>query len=302
MYNMLMTAGSGNWNSPTWVMSSDRFLEYTNQALVPRFSSLSDTVVDELKGMPALFTYERYLGEPARVGRITEIQRRLTEIKITLALDPTVPAIQPALLEGLYWDLDIDKKYEVNRTHWAIKEVDLLKVLKSANIVVASQLLPQARPPKVFLSYSWDSPEHRQWVAGLGVLLRQRGIDVTLDQWHVRGGEDLAAFMERSIRESDRVLVICTENYVDKAMRRNGGVGFEHMMVTGELMQNVGSTKFIPIVRQSRESPVLPAELSTRLYFNLKDGPNQSQELDALAREIHDVRIPLPPLGPNPYV
>ena len=33
------------------------------------------------------------------------------------------------------------------------KEVDLLKVLKSANIVVASQLLPQARPPKVFLSY-----------------------------------------------------------------------------------------------------------------------------------------------------
>ena len=42
----------------------------------------------------------------------------------------------------------------------------------------------------------------------------------------------------------------------------------------------------MPIVRQSRESPVLPAELSTRLYFNLKDGPNQSQELDALAGEI----------------
>ena len=193
--------------------------------------SMSDSVVEELKSLPTLFTYEKFVGEPARVGRITEIQRRARELKITLALDPTVPPIQPPVLEKLYNDLDIEPKVEVHRTHWAVKEVDLVRVLKSAGIVTAERLLPQPRPPKVFISYSWDSPEHRQWVAQLGGYLRQCGIDVTLDQWHVRYGEDLAAFMERSVREADRVLVICTESYVDKASRRTRGVGYELLMV-----------------------------------------------------------------------
>lgn len=301
MYNMLMTAIGGDWNNPTWVLSTDRFLEHTNEAIASRYRSMSDSVVEELKSLPTLFTYEKFVGEPARVGRITEIQRRARELKITLALDPTVPPIQPPLLEKLYSDLDIEPKAEVHRTHWAVKEVDLARVLKSAGIVTAERLLPQPRPPKVFISYSWDSPEHRQWVTQLGGYLRQCGIDVTLDQWHVRYGEDLAAFMERSVREADRVLVICTERYVDKASRRTGGVGYELLMVTGELMQNVGTAKFIPVVRQSTTPHRLPAELRTRMYFDLGDGQQYAQQMQELVRELHDVRIPIPPIGANPY-
>jgi hypothetical protein len=300
MYNLLMTAASGTWNSPTWVISTDRFLEYTNKVVASKFSSLTDDVVEELKGMPTLFTYEKYLEEAALVGRITEIQRRLSEIKITLAIDSSVNPIPHQILETILWDLDIEPKYEVNRTHWSIKEVDLPSVLKKAGLVTTQMFSPQPRPPKVFLSYSWDSPEHRQWVAWFGATLRQRGIDVILDQWHVRGGEDVAAFMERSIRESDRVLVICTDMYVEKALSRRGGVGFEHMIVTGELMQNVGTSKFIPIVRQTSEIK-LPAELRSRFYFDLADGPSQSSIIEALTKELHNVRIPVPPLGPNPY-
>jgi TIR domain len=302
MYNMLMTARGGDWNNPTWVLAADRFLEHTNEAIASRYRSMSDAVVEELKGLPTLFTYERFVGEPARVGRITEIQRRTREIKISLALDASVPPIQMNTLQNLYDDLDIDPKYEVNRTHWAIKEVDLVGVLRKAGIVTAERLLPQARPPKVFISYSWDSPEHRQWVATLGGYLRQCGIDVTLDQWHVRYGEDLAAFMERSLREADRVLVICTEAYVEKAARRTGGVGYELLMVTGELMQNVGTSKFIPVVRQSTTPPRLLPELSTRLFFDLTDGPEYQQQLQTLVRELHDLRIPIPPIGPNPFL
>ncbi len=302
MYNMLMTARGGDWNNPTWVLSTDRFLEHTNDAIAARYRSMSDAVVEELKGLPALFTYERFVAEPACVGRITEIQRRTSEIKITLALDPSVPPIQMSTLETLYNELDIDPKYEVNRTHWAIKEVDLAGVLKGAGIVTTERLLPQARPPKVFISYSWDSPEHRQWVAALGGYLRQCGIDVTLDQWHVRYGEDLAAFMERSLREADRVLVICTETYAEKAARRTGGVGYELLMVTGELMQNVGTAKFIPVVRQSHTPPRLLPELSTRLFFDLADGPQYAQQLEILVRELHDVRIAIPPIGINPFI
>jgi TIR domain len=120
----------------------------------------------------------------------------------------------------------------------------------------------------VFISYSWDSPEHRVWVAQLGGYLRQNGIDVLLDQWHVGYGEDLARFMERAVQESDRVLVICTANYVEKAAGRKGGVGYELTMVTSELIGNADTAKFIPIVVQNSPVPKLPAVLATRRYFD----------------------------------
>ena len=45
--------------------------------------------------------------------------------------------------------------------------------------------------PKVFISYSYDTPEHKQWVSELGAKLRRKGVEVILDQWHLRLGDDL---------------------------------------------------------------------------------------------------------------
>lgn len=302
MYNLLMTAGEDDWNSPTWSISTGRYLEHTVQMLRNRFESLSQDAVQQLKQMPTLFAYEDFRDLPARVGRITEIQQLHHELRITLAVDPAVAPIPQSVLRTIYHDLDVNtRNLEHCRTHWAIKDVDLVDVLTRANLLNRSQLPPQPRPPKVFISYSWDSPEHRQWVASLAGTLRSNGIDATLDQWHVRGGEDLAGFMERSIREADRVLVICTEAYVERALGRQGGVGYEHTMVTGELMRNVGTSKFIPIVRQSGSTVVLPTELNTRLHFNLGPGTDYSSQLQALIRDLHNVQTPIPPLGPNPF-
>ncbi|WP_371919426.1 toll/interleukin-1 receptor domain-containing protein [Pseudomonas sp. URIL14HWK12:I12] len=180
--------------------------------------------------------------------------------------------------------------------------MDLPTVLAEHNLSGNARLLPQPRPPKVFVSYSWDSPEHRQWVAHLAATLRSNGIDAILDQWHVRGGEDLAAFMDRSLREADRVLVICTEGYYQRAVARQGGVGYEHTMVTGELMRDVGSNKFIPIVRQSGYQTQVPPELSGRLRYDLAPGPNYAAQLETLIRDLHNVPTPIPPLGLNPYL
>jgi len=42
-------------------------------------------------------------------------------------------------------------------------------------------------PPKVFISYSHDSLEHKQWVHKVAVRLRESGIDAILDQWDLIG-------------------------------------------------------------------------------------------------------------------
>jgi hypothetical protein len=67
-----------------------------------------------------------------------------------------------------------------------------------------------AEPPKVFISYSHDSDDHKAWVRKLAEDLRLNGVDATIDQWEVGPGTDLVAFMEREVTTSDRVVVICT--------------------------------------------------------------------------------------------
>src|SRR5690349_20366624 len=99
----------------------------------------------------------------------------------------------------------------------------------------------RANPPKAFISYSHDTTDHRAWVERLATDLRSStAIDVTLDRWHLRPGEDLATFMERGVRDAERVVVVCSSDYVQKAEQRVGGAGYESLLVTAELVATQG--------------------------------------------------------------
>ena len=301
MYNLLMTAESGAWQRPTWTIPSGRLFEHTHDAIKARFVSMDDRAIADLMGLPALFAYERYNREPARVGRITSIQRRASEIAISWSPDPQVAPIPPEVLETLLTELDIGK-YEVNRTHWAVKDVDLGHVLQFSGLAATPVFPAQPAPPKVFISYKWGSPERNQWVAGLAATLRQNGIEAILDQWHLRVGQDMAAFMASNLRDCDRVVIIYTEDYVGRIEGgTTGGVAYEHMLITGELMQQVGTLKFVPVVRQDTNPPRLPVEMRGRWHVNLADGPTYQNQLELLLRELHNVPRPIPPLGQNPF-
>ena len=63
--------------------------------------------------------------------------------------------------------------------------------------------------------------------------------------------------MEPSLIEADRVLMICTSPYVHRANDGKGGVGYEAMIVTAELVKDLGISKFIPILRQAEGQKVL---------------------------------------------
>jgi hypothetical protein len=52
-------------------------------------------------------------------------------------------------------------------------------------------------------------------------------VDVALDEWEVRPGDQLPHFMERSIRDADFVLCICTPRYKERFDARQGGAGYE---------------------------------------------------------------------------
>ena len=158
-----------------------------------------------------------------------------------------------------------------------------------------------AEHPKVFISYSHDSPEHKQWVLELGAKLRHNGVDVMLDQWALRPGADFTRFMEHGIRDFDRVLVICTDNYVRKANDREGGVGYELQIVTTELVADLGIDKFIPIIRQASEKKKAPTCLGARVYIDFTDKSQFEEKFEELLRELYDVPVvEKPPLGEKP--
>ena len=156
--------------------------------------------------------------------------------------------------------------------------------------------------PTVFISYSHDSPEHKRWVQELASSLLEGGVDVKLDQWDLSYGDDVPKYMEKSVNDADRVLMICTDQYVHKADEGEGGVGYEAMIVTGELIKNLGTSKFIPIVKQESKTPILPKSVSTRFYINLSDNGKYNEEFDSLLRELHEEPASKkPPIGKNPF-
>jgi hypothetical protein len=155
---------------------------------------------------------------------------------------------------------------------------------------------------RVFLSYSHDSEAHRAWVRLLAGRLRQGGVEVTLDQWDLPSGADVVRFMELGIRDADRVLMVCTANYVAKAEERNGGAGYEGMIVTGHVARATDKIKFVPIVRDHAGEPLVPAFLGQRLWLDFRDDGLFEHRLEELLRELHGApRYPKPPLGRNPF-
>jgi hypothetical protein len=75
-----------------------------------------------------------------------------------------------------------------------------------------------SEPPKVLLSYSHDSPEHAQRVLELANHLRADGIDCTIDQYVVAPAEGWPRWMDKQIRNSDFVVMVCTETYYQRVM------------------------------------------------------------------------------------
>lgn len=146
----------------------------------------------------------------------------------------------------------------------------------------------EEQQPMVFMSYSHDSPQHKQWVAKLAARLREEGgANVIIDQWDTEPGDDLVKFMEKGVRDADRVLMVCTTSYVQKANDGRGGVGYEAMVVTGELVRDLGTSKFIPVIPPENVEAVVPTCVSTRRFVDMRNAERVDAGFDEIVEALH---------------
>lgn len=162
-------------------------------------------------------------------------------------------------------------------------------------------ILEEARPnPKVFISYTWESKEHVEWVRGLSTRLRADGVVVTLDQWELQPGDRMQLFMETAVRENDFVLVVCTPKYKIKSDNREGGAGYEGDIMTGEIGTGANHRKFIPILRLGPWVEAAPSWLVGKYHVNLSNTPYDESNYRDLLTTLHGRREVAPPIGPVP--
>ena len=159
--------------------------------------------------------------------------------------------------------------------------------------------------PKLFFSYSWTSPDHEQWVLNLASDLRESGVDVILDKWDLKEGQDADVFMEKIVTDPliKKVALVCDRGYTEKADNRKGGVGTETQIITPEIYQKADQNKFVAIIaeRDDHGKAYVPVYYKSRKYIDLSDSDLYSKNFEQFLRWIYDKPFyEKPDLGSKP--
>ncbi|MCF6403731.1 toll/interleukin-1 receptor domain-containing protein [Chitinophaga filiformis] len=160
---------------------------------------------------------------------------------------------------------------------------------------------PQIDALIVFISYSWDDEPHKAWILNLANKLTQSGIHVILDRYDLRAGSNMTRFMEQAVIKADRVLLIMTPTYKEKADDRKGGVGYESSIISQQIYEDQDSEKFIPVIRKGTFKDASPTFIKHLISHNMTDDSKFEKDFEELLRVIYDQPVIIrPPLGKKP--
>lgn len=159
-------------------------------------------------------------------------------------------------------------------------------------------------PTTAFVSYSHDSPSHSKRVLALSDRLRSEGIDCRIDQYEMAPPEGWPAWMDRMIRDSDYVLVVCTEVYHRRVsgMEEPGvgkGAKWEGAIIGQDLYEAEGrNEKFLPVVFDTSDLDHRPRYLRGTTYYDVSSGSGYEQlyrrltnQPKVVPREVGEVRV-----------
>jgi vacuolar-type H+-ATPase subunit F/Vma7 len=157
------------------------------------------------------------------------------------------------------------------------------------------------KDPTAFVSYSWDSKEHKNWVLSLVSKLFENGVETSIDVFETQTGTvNLNNMMIKNIKDKDYTIIVLTEEYSKKADNLQGGVGFETNMLIPFIMDNL--QKIIPIIRtKGDKSKAIPFYLKGIHYIDFSDDGQYEDAFNELLHKIYKVDlIEKPKLGTRP--
>ncbi len=201
-----------------------------------------------------------------------------------------------------YYDLIMELD-ESTRVDFINRIVEMVEPFEKEKVIPIKALIkgenPTIKKPKqetviedgetVFISYSWDTEEHKKWVLDLANRLVKEGVNVILDRYELRPGKSLPHFVETAIKKADRILIVFTPNYKLKAEKRAGGVGYEYSIMNSELYKNqTNNERIIPVLRNGNSTDSIPEFMQQYIHIDMRNDDNYENSYTDLLREIYD--------------
>lgn len=130
MFHLLIAGPGQKWSRTRGAFDASRVFEHTTPLLVERFRPKGIFNQAEMTSIPAVFTSEISRGRPAAayVGTITKIWQTSYNVEVEYLIENDLPTLTNVDLRELAPELGITE-FEFSRTHWAIKDADLFKIL-----------------------------------------------------------------------------------------------------------------------------------------------------------------------------
>lgn len=128
MYSLLVHGAEGHWNGNNSHYDKERFNTFSSDELTELFTNTDTDTINKIKSLPCIFAYESRCKMNARLGWIEEIRVRDKKILFKYIIDQDIAEIPYNYFDEYTWDFDIEN-WEMNRNHWAFKNVDLRSIL-----------------------------------------------------------------------------------------------------------------------------------------------------------------------------
>lgn len=187
----------------------------------------------------------------------------------------------PSFLKDL--SLNISTYYDETDSVNYINDSDIDIVMDSEIAIKDKKQISK----KVFITYCWENNKHNEWVHKLASDLEKAGFNVIIDIKQPLGTE-LNRFMEQTIANVDKVLIIATPEYKRRADNRERGVGYETSLITDDLIKDQNRIKFIPIIRSGGKEDSYPIYLGNRKGLSMKEEDDYNQALEELINNIRN--------------
>lgn len=265
MYHLFIGYTGPSESGDTIEVDVSRFLEYTDDETQMRFRNLSGETASLIKEYPGLFMREEF-EDGAFVGRITTIIKSRRSYKVTFERDQTIGLILAEDIERIALELGIDG-FEFNRTHWAIKQCDLLAVLARNGVpraslsTVAPELSANLPPPEgatfnrdqVFIVHGHD--EHAKNDAKSYV--ESRGLEPIILHLQASGGRTIIEKIDHYSNVGFGIILYtecdtgAKRNTLNFRWRARQNVVFEH----GYLIAKLSRSRVAALVKGEVETP-----------------------------------------------
>lgn len=269
-------------------ISASRFLEYTDSETQMRYRSLGADAVREIKSYPCLFMHEHCEGG-AFVAHILNITAEGRDYRVTFERDTNFGAVATEDIFRVALELEIDE-FEFYRTHWAIKNVDLLRVLRENNIPEQSierpsvQDVPENKPAEAGAKFNKDQvfivhghDEHAK--NDVKSYVESKGLEPIILHLQASGGRTIIEKIDHYSNVGFGV-VLYTECDVGAKRgtlgykwRARQNVVFEH----GYLISKLPRSRVAALVKGDVETP---NDISGVVYITMDAAGNWQDELD----------------------